>query len=118
MDCTLSDSRCDEGLSDWLCDSAKAQTVYSPPFTEFASCSLSQNIACASYLTFFSSSHSCDVDQDDRMSSLGGTGLSSMQMDSHTAVGGHGISSFSGGLAFGEMDEWMVERVKIGRAHV
>ena len=54
-----------------------------------------------------------DVDQDDPMSSLGGTGLSSIQTDPHTVVRGHGISSVSGGLAFGEMDEWTVERVSV-----
>ncbi|KAI0707073.1 hypothetical protein C8Q76DRAFT_747897 [Earliella scabrosa] len=81
--CTLSDCRCYEGLSNWLCDRAKAprrrnlHLLSSLPF-----------LGCAS----LRASGMWTQDQDDPMSSLGGTVLSSIQTDPHTVVRGHGIS--------------------------
>ena len=55
--------------------------------------------------------HLRDVDRDQRMSSLGVSQLPSMQINPPTVIRGRGLSSVSGVLDFGDMDDLTEERV-------
>ena len=55
--------------------------------------------------------HLRDVDRDERMSSLGVSQLPSMQINPPTVIRGRGLSSVSGVLDFGDMDDSAEERV-------